>query len=180
MDRARLILLAAGGVALVVGMAVVDTLVDGEDFEVADFALELLDRGVVVGAMIAVAWVTYALRDVRAENLALRRDLARAIAQGAGWREANGATLDDLAEAVRRQFVAWSLTPAETDIAGLMLKGASLRDIAQARRTSETTIRQQAQGIYRKSGLAGRTELAAYFLESLFEERLGGARGAQM
>ena len=36
------------------------------------------------------------------------------------------------------------------------------------RRTSEATIRQQAQSVYRKSGLTSRAELAAYFLEDLF------------
>ena len=49
-----------------------------------------------------------------------------------------------------------------------MLKGASLREIAGLRRTSEATIRQQAQNVYRKSGLNSRAELAAYFLEDLF------------
>ena len=32
------------------------------------------------------------------------------------------------------------------------------------------TILQQAQSIYRKSGLSGRAELSAYFLERLFAE----------
>ena len=50
-----------------------------------------------------------------------------------------------------------------------MLKGLPLADIAVLRRTSEATIRQQAQGVYRKSGLANRAELAAYFLEDLFD-----------
>ena len=58
-----------------------------------------------------------------------------------------------------------------------MLKGVALRDIARLRQTSETTIRQQAQGVYRKSGLSGRAELAAYFLESLFEDRLASSSG---
>ncbi len=63
------------------------------------------------------------------------------------------------------------MIPAEADIAGPMLKGLPLRDIAALRRTSETTIRQQAQAIYRKSGLSGRAELAAYFLNSPFDAR---------
>ena len=87
----------------------------------------------------------------------MRHDLARAVERGAGWRARHEAALDDLASAVRRQFEAWALSPAEADIAGLMLKGVSLRDIARLRHTSETTIRQQAQGIYRKSGLSGRS-----------------------
>ena len=63
---------------------------------------------------------------------------------------------------------AWALTAAEADVASLMLKGATLREIAALRRTAEATIRQQAQSVYRKSGLASRAELSAYFLEDLF------------
>ncbi len=57
-----------------------------------------------------------------------------------------------------------------------MLKGMSSKDIALARATSEATIRQQAQGVYRKSGLSGRAELSAYFLESLFTVAEEGAQ----
>jgi DNA-binding CsgD family transcriptional regulator len=106
---------------------------------------------------------------IRREQTEMRADLARAVALGREWREASQAELADLGAAIERQFEAWSLTPAEPDIAGLMLKGVPLRDIAELRHTSDSTIRQQAQAIYRKSGLAGRAELAAYFLESLFE-----------
>ena len=52
-------------------------------------------------------------------------------------------------------------------MAHLMLKGLRLKDIAGARNTSDRTVRQQAQAIYRKAGLDGRTDLAAYFLESV-------------
>ena len=171
MERRRLFLLGACAVALVVALAVLDVTVEGEGWDAADFAFELLDRALTVGAMAAVAWITFAVRELRADQVALRQDLARAVAEGARWRSANGAMLGDLTAAIGRQFDAWTLTGAERDIAGLMLKGVSLRDIAQLRRTSETTIRQQARGIYQKSGLAGRRELAAYFLESLFEEQ---------
>ncbi len=174
MGRRRLILVGLGAVALVVGLASLDTALEGGPFDAADFAFELLDRALTVGAMAAVAWVTFALRAMQAEQAQLRQDLARAVAQGADWRAAHEATLDDLAGAIRRQFAAWALTPAEADIAGLMLKGVSLHDIAALRHTSDATIRQQAQAIYRKSGLGGRAELAAYFLESLFEERRAG------
>jgi DNA-binding NarL/FixJ family response regulator len=35
------------------------------------------------------------------------------------------------------------------------------------RQTSERTVRQQALSIYRKSGLTGRSDLAAFFLEDV-------------
>ena len=36
------------------------------------------------------------------------------------------------------------------------------------RATSDATVRQQAQAIYRKAGLPGKTAFSAYFLEDLF------------
>jgi DNA-binding NarL/FixJ family response regulator len=36
---------------------------------------------------------------------------------------------------------------------------------------SETTVRQQARAIYRKAGLSGRHDLAAFFLEDLLGPR---------
>ena len=171
MKRRELLLLGIGALAIVVVLALLDAWVEGEGFDPADFALEMLDRMLTVGAMAAVAWVTFEVRHVRADQRVLRQDLVRAVAEGARWREAHGEVLEDLASAIHRQFDAWSLTGAERDVAGLLLKGVSLGDIARLRHTSETTIRQQAQSVYQKSGLSGRRELAAFFLESLFEER---------
>jgi putative tricarboxylic transport membrane protein len=68
---------------------------------------------------------------------------------------------------VEREFNRWELTDAERSIAHLMLKGLRFKDIARARKTSDRTVRQQAQAIYRKAGLDGRTDLAAYFLDSV-------------
>ena len=61
----------------------------------------------------------------------------------------------------------WSLTPAEKEVALLLLKGLSHKEIAQARSITEATARQQARAVYRKAGLSGRNELAAFFLEDL-------------
>jgi DNA-binding CsgD family transcriptional regulator len=72
---------------------------------------------------------------------------------------------------VEREFGRWELTDAERSIAHLMLKGLRFKDIARARKTSDRTVRQQAQAIYRKAGLDGRTDLAAYFLDSVLGAR---------
>jgi DNA-binding NarL/FixJ family response regulator len=152
-------------------MALLDQWAGGETFEPADFAFDVLDRALLLAVVAAMAWMTIAFRVLRSEQAEMRDDIARAVAMGEEWRAATRATLEDLSQAISRQFDVWALTPAEADIAGLMLKGVPLKDIARLRRTSEITIRQQAQSVYRKSGLAGRAEFAAYFLESLFEER---------
>jgi DNA-binding NarL/FixJ family response regulator len=94
--------------------------------------------------------------------------LERASREGEAWRAQSRRFIRGLGEAIEAQFDTWGLTPAEADVAGLLLKGATVREIAILRRTSEATIRQQAQNVYRKSGLASRAELSAYFLEDLF------------
>ena len=65
------------------------------------------------------------------------------------------------------QLKTWKLTPAEQEICLFLLKGFSLQEIADLRQTSERTIRQQASQLYKKTGLNGRTQLSAFFLEDL-------------
>ena len=59
------------------------------------------------------------------------------------------------------------MTTAEQDVALLLLKGLSHKEIARIWRTGEATIRQQAAAIYAKSSLGGRAALAAFFLEDV-------------
>jgi DNA-binding CsgD family transcriptional regulator len=73
-----------------------------------------------------------------------------------------------LAEVVKEQFEAWGLTQTEKEVAMLMLKGLSFKEIAAVRDTLEKTVRQQASAIYRKAGVSGRHAFAAWFIEDLF------------
>ncbi|TRW95566.1 helix-turn-helix transcriptional regulator [Candidatus Methylobacter oryzae] len=101
----------------------------------------------------------------------LRQDLALANQQAQQWREANRGLIEGLAAQIKKQFDSWQLTPAEAEVGMLMLKGLSFSEIAGLRNASERTVRDQARAIYRKSGLAGRTELSAFFLEDLLLPR---------
>ena len=49
----------------------------------------------------------------------------------------------------------------------LLLKGLGHKEAASVLDRSERTVRQHAVSVYRKSGLSGRAELAAFFLEDL-------------
>jgi DNA-binding NarL/FixJ family response regulator len=73
--------------------------------------------------------------------------------------------------AIDAQFSQWSLSTAEREVALLLVKGLSTKEIATVRATSERTVREQARAIYAKAGLAGRAALAAYFLEDLLPPR---------
>lgn len=73
----------------------------------------------------------------------------------------------ELLAVMRNQFVKWELSPSESEIALLLIKGLSMKEIAEARQVKEKTIRQQAPSVYSKSGCAGRHELVAHFIEDL-------------
>ncbi len=76
----------------------------------------------------------------------------------------------ELLSVMRDQFSQWNLTPSESDVALLLVKGLSMKEIADARSVKEKTVRSQATSIYAKSGYAGRNELAAHFIEDLMSE----------
>jgi DNA-binding NarL/FixJ family response regulator len=73
----------------------------------------------------------------------------------------------ELLAVMRSQFSQWGLTPSEGEVALLLIKGLSMREIAEAREVKEKTVRQQATSVYAKSGYAGRHELVAHFIEDL-------------
>jgi DNA-binding CsgD family transcriptional regulator len=110
-------------------------------------------------------WRDAARHRRRAEGLAV--DLSRARAEAERWRAEAKDALASLGGAIDRQLDRWGLSPAEKEVAFLLLHGMSLAAIAASRHASERTVRQQAQSVYRKAGLAGRAELAAFFLEDL-------------
>lgn len=75
----------------------------------------------------------------------------------------------DLAEKVRAQLSEWTLTPCETEVAWLMIKGFSFDEIAQLRGVKEKTARHQASSIYAKSNTGNRSEFTGQFLEHLLQ-----------
>ncbi len=102
-----------------------------------------------------------------AELAEARAEARRSSQDARRWNDEAQAVLQGLGAAIDRQFDRWGLTPAEREVALLQLKGLRHREIAELRRTSERTVRQQALAVYRKSGLNGRNDLAAFFLEDL-------------
>lgn len=93
--------------------------------------------------------------------------LAERSAERDAWRTSAEAALAGLGKAIDERFSAWGLTPVEREIALLVLKGHSHKQIAYETGRSERTVRQHAVAVYHKSGLNGRAELAAFFLEDI-------------
>ncbi len=139
-----------------------------QPWDLAEIGPDIAEKAVLLALVVAVAWSVLRVQALREESVALRDHLERAGARGEAWRAARAREVSAMGAAIAEEFGRWGLTPAEADIAQLLLKGASMKEIALARDTAEATIRQQAQGLYRKAGLSGRAELSAYFLDSLF------------
>ena len=108
------------------------------------------------------------------EELGQRLEAHRA--ERDAWRESARSALEGLGRAIDARFDAWHLTPAERDVALLLLQGHGHKQIAAMTQRSERTVRQHAVAVYEKSGLRGRAELAAFFLGDL---RLPEARRSE-
>jgi DNA-binding CsgD family transcriptional regulator len=135
-----------------------------ESFEALIFASAL--------AGIAFYWRQRVAERRRSQHLdlelaAARAEMRRWAADAQRWNQEAQEVLQGLGAAIDRQFDRWALTPAEREVALLQLKGLRHKAIAELRNTSERTVRQQALAVYRKSGLNGRNDLAAFFLEDL-------------
>ena len=133
----------------------------------------------LVGSFFIARQLLTGLRRARIAEQELRALAGRLRAteeEAARWRSEAGDLLAGLRTAIDQQFERWSLSPAEKEVALLLLKGLSHKELAQVRSVTEATARQQARGVYKKAGLSGRNDLAAFFLEDLL---LPGERGTR-
>jgi len=75
-------------------------------------------------------------------------------------------------QVIHEQFEQWQLTKSEQEVAMLLLKGLSFKEISAVRETKEKTVRQQASSIYSKASVDGRHDFAAWFLEDFISENV--------
>lgn len=169
----HVLVLLFGAMAVLVG---IDLLTDLQaSTTVAHVLLEL--AVVAIGAAAAVGIALRLRRSARdAQRLRehadqLAEDLRVTRQEAARWRSDAADLIAGLSAAIDAQLARWGLSPAEHEIALLLLKGLSHKEIAEIRDVSETTVRQQARSLYRKAGLSGRNDLAAFFLEDLLGPR---------
>lgn len=83
------------------------------------------------------------------------------------WQAKSRHSAQQIRQAIDLQFDEWGLSLGEKDVALLLIKGLSMKEIAGIRGTQDKTVRQQATQIYRKAEVGGRQELAAFFLEDI-------------
>lgn len=107
------------------------------------------------------------LTRARQEIRSLQGDVEKLQIEKDKWKGETQQLLAGLSVKIEDQFKRWNLTQAEMEVGFLLLKGFSLKEIADVRDTKLKTTQQQSQAIYQKTGLGSRSELAAFFLEDL-------------
>ncbi len=128
---------------------------------------------VLEGAMNFIALVigaylfTRLVRSKHRSLLVLRTEYIKARESAESFKLQIEKFREGVSAAITQQLKLWKLTPTEEEICFFLLKGFSLQEIADLRNTSERTIRQQASMLYKKTGLSGRSQLSAFFLEDL-------------
>ena len=127
----------------------------------------LFELGMIVAALVSATALWLGWWRSRQAVVAMARSLEERRAERDAWRASAEKALDGLGRAIDRQFDAWGLTPAEREVALLILKGHGHKQIAGLTGRSERTVRQHAVTVYGKAGLGGRAELAAFFLQDL-------------
>lgn len=74
-------------------------------------------------------------------------------------------TSNQLYEQVLVAFKDWNLSPSETDVALLIVKGFSNKEIAKMRERNEGTIKAQSSKIYEKAKVKNRGEFVSLIIE---------------
>ena len=157
-----------GALAAMAVLLIVDLAADAARTSALHLTVEVAATAfaVVTAGRLWLRWVA-ARRALEHRVEDLRARLGVASADAERWRAEAREALEGLGAAIERQCERWGLTAAETAVAVLLLKGLSMKEIAEARGTTERTARQQALAVYRKARLGGRAELSAFFLEDL-------------
>lgn len=163
-DRTRLV--AIGLIAFAM-LLTLEWVTEGEDIALADFLIDAVALALLVATSVAAALAAMNVKEQHNDRLALEHDLERAKADGSQWRKRAEDQLDQFRHAIGEQFDEWEVTDAERDVGHLILRGLSHKEIARLRSTSEATVRQQAQSLYRKAKLPNKGAFAAYFLDDV-------------
>lgn len=122
-------------------------------FEVSWLVHELIELATMFGFVIGAFLLWRSNRQLDLRNQEVERHLQ--AAQGEFFAMLN------------LQFDRWGLSNAERDVAMLTVKGLSVAEIAELRKTSQGTIKSQNNAIYRKADVKSRTQLVGALIDEL-------------
>ena len=114
---------------------------ESEPVTVLSLSGDILETALLVLAIGCATFFSVEFRELRRDHSVIRADLAKATLNGERWRKEAQAHLEGLGAAIQQQFREWRLSEAESDIAALMMKGFSHKEIAGLRNSTAATVR---------------------------------------
>ena len=136
--------------------------------EGASMAHLLMELSIALISFALIASLTVGIWRQSRSNNRLKAELASlSEVNGQALPPALATARHELALVLKEQFEIWKLTQTEREVAMLLLKGLSFKEIASVRNTLEKTVRQQASAIYKKARVSGRHAFSAWFIEDL-------------
>ena len=155
----------AGVLAVIILFVATDLVIDSRE---GLLFWHVLSEGIV--GIVAISGIFFLLNGTITLRHRLQNEIDAFSAfkrEAESWRTDARKYVEGLAAAIDKQLEKWNLTVSEKEVAFLLLKGLSLKEIAEVRQTTEKTARVQSMAIYAKAGISGRSELSAFFLEDL-------------
>lgn len=150
------------GILFLLALDIADDIENG-----ASMVHEIIESLVAIVSFIAVSIFLPRYFRQKKTIQQIQNDLSTAQSELESYKKESDYLAKGLNTKILLQLDDWKLTKTEKEVALLILRGLSNKAIADIRKTSEKTIRQQATAIYQKSNLAGRNELIAFFLEDI-------------
>lgn len=166
-DRRLRLVLALAVTAIIVG-GIADLVLDRPESWLS--AHTIFEALLIAGALTMAIWLWLGWWGAQQDVRRLERALDERAAERDAWHASAQVAIEGFRAAIERQFRDWGLTPAETEVAFLLLQGHSTKAIAKRTGRSDATVRQHATAVYQKSSLAGRAQLAAWFLGDLLSD----------
>jgi DNA-binding CsgD family transcriptional regulator len=152
-----------GGMGLFIGLETIDE----PDILPVHVLLELFEILLIALTSVMVVLLFQVNRRWRDDQAKLACALEVARLRGEGWRADAREHLTGLGQAIEEQFSRWNLTGHEREVARLLLKGLSYKQVALVTASSERIVHEAARSIYAKAGLGGRGALLAFFMDGL-------------
>jgi len=154
------------GIFVVILLSVFDLIEDMEKEEGVLYLLVDISYVAVMLTLLIYLWRALPLT-LRQTNVALTSQIIENHRDIESWKQKAADTMKGFSKLISLQFDEWGLTKAEKEVALLLLKGLSIKEVSYVRGTSPGTTRQQATSLYEKANIGSRAELSAFFLEDI-------------
>lgn len=155
-------------VAILVLVALAEGVDGFLDFLAEGWTLAVILDGLIV--VLVILGCTYIIQSSILAVRVSRSKLEQVQKENEEFRRANEAALGNMWKGIVAQFQSWKLSAVEAQVAEHLVRGYSMKQIAAMLGKSERTVRNQARAVYEKSGMTGRNDLAAFFVQEVVGE----------